>query len=42
MKDNIKLFEDKKIRLVWNEAEEEWYFAVSTMGTVRRNNIDYY
>lgn len=28
MKDNIKLFEDKKIRSVWNEAEEEWYFSV--------------
>jgi hypothetical protein len=24
----IKLFEDKKIRTVWNEKEEEWYFSV--------------
>ncbi|GHT55357.1 phage antirepressor [Bacteroidia bacterium] len=24
----IKLFEDKKIRTVWNEEEEEWYFSV--------------
>lgn len=25
---NIKLFESKKIRSVWNEEEEKWYFAV--------------
>ena len=25
---SIKLFEDKKIRSVWNEEEEEWYFSV--------------
>ena len=24
----IKLFETKKVRTVWNEAEEEWYFSV--------------
>ncbi|MDD2995473.1 MAG: hypothetical protein PHP99_04555 [Paludibacter sp.] len=24
----IKLFESKQIRLVWNEAEEKWYFSV--------------
>ena len=24
----LKLFESKKIRTVWNEAEEEWYFSV--------------
>lgn len=27
-KNAIKLFEDKKIRTSWNEAEEEWYFSV--------------
>lgn len=25
---NIKLFEDKKIRVVWNEEKEDWYFSV--------------
>jgi DNA-damage-inducible protein D len=25
---NIKLFESKQIRSVWNEAEQKWYFAV--------------
>jgi len=24
----IKLFEDKKIRIVWNEEQEKYYFAV--------------
>jgi len=24
----IKLFETKKVRTVWNEDEEEWYFSV--------------
>ena len=26
--DKIQLFEDKKIRTVWNEEAEEWYFSV--------------
>ena len=25
---NIKIFEDKKIRTIWNEKEEDWYFSV--------------
>lgn len=25
---SIKVFEDKKIRSIWNEEEEEWYFSV--------------
>ena len=25
---NIKLFENKQIRTVWNEKEEDWYFSV--------------
>ena len=28
MQNKIKLFENKKIRTVWNEKEEEWYFSV--------------
>ena len=26
---NIKLFESKQIRTVWNEADQKWYFAVA-------------
>lgn len=25
---NIKIFEDKKIRTIWNEKDEDWYFSV--------------
>ena len=25
---NIKLFEEKRVRTVWNEDTEEWYFSV--------------
>jgi len=28
MQNKVKLFENKKIRAVWNESEEEWYFSV--------------
>jgi prophage antirepressor-like protein len=26
---NIKLFESKQIRTVWNELNEKWYFVVA-------------
>lgn len=26
---NIKLFESKKIRSVWNEEDKKWYFSVA-------------
>ena len=26
---NIKLFESKKIRSVWSESEQKWYFVVA-------------
>ena len=28
MDNKIQIFEDKKVRTVWNETEEEWYFSV--------------
>ena len=28
LKDNIQLFEDKKIRTAWDSEKEEWYFSV--------------
>lgn len=27
-KNSIKLFESNKIRSIWNEEEEEWYFSL--------------
>ena len=26
--DKIQLFEDKKVRVLWNEDEEDWYFQL--------------
>lgn len=28
MKNNIKLFEQKQVRTVWDEDKEEWYFSI--------------
>jgi prophage antirepressor-like protein len=28
MKNEIKIFENKKIRTVWDEEQEEWYFSI--------------
>lgn len=28
LKDNIQLFEDKKIRTAWDSEKEEWYFSI--------------
>jgi prophage antirepressor-like protein len=28
MKESIKLFEEKKVRALWNKTDEEWYFSV--------------
>ena len=27
-KDAIKIFEDKKIRAVWDDKKEEWFFSI--------------
>ena len=36
----IKLFESKQIRSVWNEAEEKWYFSVQDVIEVLTDSID--
>jgi prophage antirepressor-like protein len=28
MKDSIKIFDEKKVRTVWDEETEEWYFSI--------------
>ena len=37
---NIKLFEDKKVRSLWNESEEEWYFSVVDVIQVLTDSSD--
>ena len=37
---NIKLFENKKIRSVWSEEEENWYFVVADVVQVLTDTAD--
>ena len=37
---SIKLFESKKIRSTWNEAEEKWYFSVQDVVKVLADSAD--
>lgn len=37
---NIKLFESKRIRSAWNEAEEKWYFSVQDVIEVLTDTVD--
>jgi hypothetical protein len=36
----LKLFENKQIRSLWNEEEQEWYFAVVNVITVLTDSTD--
>ena len=43
-KDAIKLFEERKIRTVWDEDQEKWYFSVVDIVSVltdSANSTDY-
>ena len=40
-KDKIKLFENHKIRSVWKEDEEEWYFSVVDVIMALADSPDY-
>lgn len=37
---NIKLFESKQIRTVWNETDEKWYFVVEDVVAVLTDSTD--
>ena len=39
--DKIQLFEDKRIRTVWDEEKEEWYFSVIDVVAVLTDQPDY-
>jgi hypothetical protein len=38
---NIKLFESKRIRTVWDEEQQEWYFSVVDVVRVLTDQTDY-
>ena len=37
---NIKLFESKQIRSVWNEVEQQWYFSVVDIIEILTDSIN--
>ena len=37
---NIKLFQDKKIRSVWNGEEDQWYFVVEDVVAALTDSVD--
>lgn len=37
---NIKLFEDKKVRSVYNEQEEKWYFSITDVVFILTESVD--
>lgn len=37
---NIKLFESKNIRSVWNEEEQKWYFSVQDVVQILTDTVD--
>jgi len=40
MYERIKLFESKKIRSVWNDDEEKWYFSVQDVVEILTDSAD--
>ncbi|NDV81702.1 Bro-N domain-containing protein [Bacteroides sp. 51] len=40
-KESLKLFEDKKIRTVWDDQQEKWYFSVVDVIAVLTDSKDY-
>ena len=37
---SVKLFESKKIRSAWNEAEQKWYFSVVDVIAILTESVD--
>lgn len=38
--EGIQFFEEKKVRTVWNQAEEKWYFSVVDIVSVLTDSVD--
>src|ERR1700748_47079 len=37
---NIKLFESKRVRTVWNETNQKWYFSIQDVVEVLTDSAD--
>ena len=40
-KHKIQLFEEKKVRTVWDDEKEEWYFSIVDVCAVLTDQLDY-
>jgi hypothetical protein len=40
-KEAIKLFEEKKVRTVWDEEQEKWYFSIVDAVAILTDSFDY-
>ena len=40
-KESIKLFEEKKVRTVWDEEQEKWYFSIVDVVGILAESKDY-
>ena len=38
---DIKLFEEKKVRTVWDDEKEEWYFSIVDVCAILADQVDY-
>jgi hypothetical protein len=36
----IQIFEEKKVRTVWDDAEEKWYFSIVDAVAVLTDSVD--
>ena len=41
MENKIKVFENKNVRTVWNDEEEDWYFSVVDVCWILADSSDY-
>ncbi len=37
---NIKLFEEKNVRSIWNEQEQKWYFSITDITFILTESVD--
>ena len=40
-KETLKLFEDRKVRTVWDDKEEKWYFSIVDVVGILAESKDY-
>ena len=39
-KEAIKIFEEKKVRTVWNDETEEWFFSIVDVVSILTESVD--